>query len=41
MKKQGKKQPVKTNNLKNWYPTLTRIVWDIVTHFETILDWFD
>lgn len=41
MKKQHKKHPVKTNNFKNWLPTLTRIVWDLLTHFDTIRDLFN
>jgi hypothetical protein len=41
MKKQHKNQPVKPNNFKNWLPILTRIVWDMLTHFEKFKDFFN
>lgn len=40
MKKQRKKQPSEPNFLSKWLPTLTRMVWDVVTHFDKFQDWF-
>lgn len=39
--KKNKKQLIKTNILKNWLPTLTRIAWDIFNHFDKFKDFFD
>ena len=41
MKKQRKKQPSEPTIFSKLVPTLTRIVWEVLTHFDKIQDFFN
>lgn len=41
MKKQTKKQESEPNFLSKWLPTIIRIAWDILTHFDKFEDFFN